>query len=130
VNNSPGQSACANYGTAVSTTRTVLVPIRAVKPIVGISAPSRIGLCDKYILDITSSSGGGGRAFTSIQFSVSTSNVLNPAAAVAAQVSYAFLSYFLLIIYLLAVLNLFCTCAVLAGPYGERFLPLSCNFMK
>jgi hypothetical protein len=81
----PGQTPCTSYSNVVTAIKKVLVPFRAVRPVVQISAPARIGSCDKFVLDITSSSGGGGRAFTSITFNVSTSNTLNPAGAKAAQ---------------------------------------------
>jgi hypothetical protein len=81
----PGQTPCTSYSSVVTTLRKVLVPLRAVRPVVQISAPLRIGLCDHFVLDITGSSGGGGRAFTSISFNVSTSNIFNSMGAQNAQ---------------------------------------------
>jgi hypothetical protein len=81
----PGQTPCVGYNNVVTTLRKVLVPLRAVRPVVQISAPSRIGLCDKFVLDITGSSGGGGRAFTSISFNVSASNIFHSIGAKTAQ---------------------------------------------
>jgi hypothetical protein len=78
---SVGSVGCADYGNVGPTTVSVLAPLRAVIPVVKISAPLRIGSCDDYVFNIGTSSGGGGRAFTSTSFSVSTSNSAGAEAA-------------------------------------------------
>jgi hypothetical protein len=71
---SDGSDACSEYSEVRFTTVSVLAPLRARIPVVKITAPSRIGSCDSYVLDIGTSLGGGGRAFTKITFNVRTSN--------------------------------------------------------
>lgn len=77
----PGTTACKDYGVISRTERIVLVPLDAVVPVVGISAPSGIGSCDQFTMDLSSSTGTGGRAFTSISFVVTASNATGAAKA-------------------------------------------------
>lgn len=63
---------CARYQYIRATKVNVLPPLTASRPVVGISGPSIIGKCDSFTLDLSSSTGGGGKAFSSILFAVSS----------------------------------------------------------
>ena len=66
---------CSFYDTVSITSVAILAPIKPIKPIISISAPSSIGLCDPYLLDLSSSIGGAGRPYSSIKFKItSTTN--------------------------------------------------------
>jgi hypothetical protein len=69
-----GTTACKDYEEITRTQTSVLIPFNAVSPVVGISAPSSIGSCDKFTMDLSSSIGDGGRPFTSISFVVTAIN--------------------------------------------------------
>jgi hypothetical protein len=73
-----GTTACKDYQAILKTQRTVLMPFDAILPEVGISAPSGIGSCDRFTMDLSSSIGDGGRPFTGISFVVTTSNSTQP----------------------------------------------------
>ena len=69
---------CNTWSTTPSTVTTVLAPVSPVIPTVAISAPSIIGLCDAFPIDVTSSVGSCGRVWSSISFAIkSTDNVGN-----------------------------------------------------
>ena len=62
-----------NYPYSTPVSLKILPPVSAAKPIIGISAPTTIGPNSSYILDLTSTSGGGGRPFRKTIFSVTSS---------------------------------------------------------
>jgi hypothetical protein len=64
---------CAAYNYIKKTKVYVLSPVSASRPIVAIFAPSIIGKCDSFTLDLSGSTGGSGRPFTRIVFAVSSS---------------------------------------------------------
>ena len=57
-----------DYG-AASTTR-ILPPVNAIPPKLSIVAPGSIGPCDDFLLDMTGSTGAGGRPYASISITV------------------------------------------------------------
>jgi hypothetical protein len=58
---------------SVATRLTVTAPLSATAPTVAVSAPNTIGECDNLVLDLSTSSGNGGRAWTSRNITVETS---------------------------------------------------------
>ena len=52
----------------------VTAPAAPIPPVVSMSAPAMIGQCDALILDLSGSSGSGGRRWTSVSFTVQSSN--------------------------------------------------------
>jgi hypothetical protein len=69
-----GTTACKDYQVITRTQRNVLIPFDALLPVVGISAPSGIGPCDKFTMDLSSSIGDGARPFTGIGFVITAIN--------------------------------------------------------
>ena len=67
-------SKCAQWSTTALTTTTVLAPISPVIPTVAISAPSIIGMCDAFPIDVTSSVGSSGRVWSNISFAIKSTN--------------------------------------------------------
>ena len=67
-------STCAEWQSTAFITSTVLVPASPVIPTVAISAPSIIGMCDAFPIDVTSSVGGCGRVWSNISFAITSTN--------------------------------------------------------
>ena len=65
---------CATWSTTARTTTTVLAPVSPVIPTVAISAPSIIGMCDAFPIDVTSSVGSCGRVWSNISFTIKSTN--------------------------------------------------------
>ena len=65
---------CAKWLTTPSTVITVLAPVSQVIPTVSISAPSIIGMCDAFPIDVTSSVGSCGRVWSNISFAIKSTN--------------------------------------------------------
>jgi hypothetical protein len=65
---------CAGYNYIKKSKVNVLPPLTASRPIVGIFGPSIIGKCDSFTLDLSSSTGGSGRPFSNITFTVSSNS--------------------------------------------------------
>ena len=65
---------CATWLTTPSTVTTVLAPVSPVIPTVAISAPSIIGMCDAFPIDVTSSVGSCGRVWSNITFAIKSTN--------------------------------------------------------
>ena len=61
-----------------------------VTPLVSISSPSTVGSCDDFLLDISSSSGNGGRAWASVSITVTCTGSTNNASVVQAYVDSAY----------------------------------------
>ena len=72
---------CATWTTTPRTATTVLAPVSPVIPTVAISAPSIIGMCDAFPIDITSTVGSCGRVWSSISFTIKSSNTSGVAKA-------------------------------------------------
>jgi REJ domain len=69
-------SVCSSNPTVVGSF-VVLAPLKPAAPTVIISAPSKIGSCSNLSIDASGSYGGGGRLFTSVVWSVSTTASVN-----------------------------------------------------
>jgi len=67
-------SSCSSYLSALSTSLILKSPITAIVPTISISAPSIIGGCDTIALDISGSSGNGGRDWISSSMTVSSTS--------------------------------------------------------
>ena len=65
---------CAGWQTTAFTTTNVLAPASPVIPTVAISAPSIIGMCDAFPIDVTSTVGSCGRVWSNISFAIKSSN--------------------------------------------------------
>ena len=65
---------CATWSTTARTAATVLAPVSPVIPTVAISAPSIIGMCDAFPIDVTSSVGSCGRVWSNISFTIKSTN--------------------------------------------------------
>ena len=65
---------CATWSTTARTAATVLAPVSPVIPTVAISAPSIIGMCDAFPIDVTSSVGSCGRVWSNISFIIKSTN--------------------------------------------------------
>ena len=65
---------CATWSTTARTAATVLAPVSPVIPTVAISAPSIIGMCDAFPIDVTSSVGSCGRVWSNITFAIKSTN--------------------------------------------------------
>jgi hypothetical protein len=63
---------CAQWLTAANTDCTLAAPPDPVSPVVSISAPSVLSQCKSYTLDLTASSGSGGREWTQQVINVSS----------------------------------------------------------
>jgi hypothetical protein len=63
-------SDCSDWQYAIETTVRITAPAFPTTPIVSISGPSLIGECDSLALDISGSTGSGGRAWASLVFAV------------------------------------------------------------
>ena len=64
---------CKKWNFAASVSVTVTAPSNAMTPIVIIFSPAIIGACDTYSLDLSNSEGSGGRTWSNVTFSVSSS---------------------------------------------------------
>lgn len=67
-------SSCSSYLSTQSTSLILKSPITAIAPMISISAPSIIGGCDTIALDISGSSGNGGRDWISSSMTVSSTS--------------------------------------------------------
>ena len=67
-----GGSSCTSNPTSSNMTVLTLKPQKASAPTVIISSPAKLGPCDDLILDTTESYGNGGRLYTSVVWTVST----------------------------------------------------------
>ena len=65
---------CATWLTTPRTAATMLKPVSPVIPTVAISAPSIIGMCDAFPIDVTSSVGSCGRVWSNISFAIRSTN--------------------------------------------------------
>ena len=65
---------CATWLTTPRTAATMLKPVSPVIPTVAISAPSIIGMCDAFPIDVTSSVGSCGRVWSNITFAIKSTN--------------------------------------------------------
>ena len=65
---------CAKWLTTPLTVAIVRAPASPVVPTVSISAPSIIGMCDAFPIDVTSSVGGCGRVWSNISFTIKSTN--------------------------------------------------------
>jgi len=63
---------CSNWPTALASSVVIQSPASPVVPIVAISAPSSLGPCDALTLDLSGSTGNGGRIWSSIRIVVSS----------------------------------------------------------
>jgi hypothetical protein len=66
--------ACSSWESNASQNSTILAPLSAITPAVTVSIATQIGPCDDLFLDMTSSSGAGGRLWKSVSFVVFGSN--------------------------------------------------------
>jgi hypothetical protein len=62
--------ACSSWESNASQNSTILAPLSAISPAVTVSIATQIGPCDDLFLDMTSSSGAGGRLWKSVSFVV------------------------------------------------------------
>jgi hypothetical protein len=62
--------ACSSWESNASQNSTILAPLSAITPAVTVSIATQIGPCDDLFLDMTSSSGAGGRLWKSVSFVV------------------------------------------------------------
>ena len=65
---------CNDWPTSTSITLPILAPQNPVLPIISIAAPSHYGPCDDIEIDLTTSSGNGGRPWSSATFEISSLN--------------------------------------------------------
>ena len=74
-------SVCSGWTTSQETLLPVLPPLVPVIPTVVVSAPSTIGICTALTLDLSASTGSGGRSWANITFNVNslTGNTLGVA---------------------------------------------------
>jgi hypothetical protein len=63
---------CEKWQTAQDVQGILAAPLRAVVPVVSISAPSVLFQCKGYVLDLTGSSGAGGRQWSHLEVNVSS----------------------------------------------------------
>ena len=71
---------CATWNTTAAATSTVLVPLTPVSPTVSASVPSVLGACTPLTIDLSGSTGSGGRAFShsfTVQHSAGNSSFIN-----------------------------------------------------
>lgn len=69
---SQNEPSCLNYDTAPSSTVLLSPPLSPAAPVVVVVAPNVVSKCDGILIDLTGSSGSGGRAWDSVLFSVSS----------------------------------------------------------
>lgn len=72
---------CALWPSANETTVRVQYPVTPLKPTVAISAPSELGGCGSYLLDISNSKGSAGRDWHTVNITVSDQDPAFPATA-------------------------------------------------
>ena len=70
----PISADCSSWTYAVVTSVTISAPSKPIVPVVIISSPAIIGECDDLTLDLSGSSGSGGRQWKSVQFEVQSSS--------------------------------------------------------
>lgn len=75
-------SSCSSYPYTPSTTIAISTPSNPIKPMVLLSSPSTVNYCDDIVIDPTFSTGNVGRAWVAVEWNVSTSPVVQSAAAV------------------------------------------------
>jgi hypothetical protein len=66
---------CSSWTAAIASSVRVRAPAQPSAPSVIVSAPRSVGACDALTIDLTASRGSGGRAWTSVQFSVDSAAV-------------------------------------------------------
>lgn len=67
-------SMCAAYPYMALATAVIAAPLVPAVPIVSFFAPFAIGKCDSYTLDLSSSTGGSGRSWKSLSYTVTASS--------------------------------------------------------
>jgi hypothetical protein len=72
---------CSKWLTTHDATCDLAAPVAPLSPIVSISAPSLISQCKSYTLDLTASSGGGGRPWKNLFINVSSESMTNESLA-------------------------------------------------
>jgi hypothetical protein len=80
-------AACYQYPTwktVAPASTVVLAPVSPVTPVVSISAPTVLGTCDDLTLDVSGSTGSGGRPWDSFAYTVSSGPGINVTALAAA----------------------------------------------
>ena len=75
------EATCASWGTVAPTPVLVRPPASPIDPVVAISGPQTIGPCDAPVFDFSASTGSGGREWTSVTVTVSSTTDLAGAAA-------------------------------------------------
>ena len=70
--NEASDEECAFWPTATNISCAVSGPLSAISPVVSITAPSVLSQCKSFTLDLTASSGSGGRDWASININVSS----------------------------------------------------------
>jgi len=75
-------SNCSTWDYATAATVVVAAPANPVNPVVSMSVPATIGSCLDLVISLTSSTGNGGRAWSSRVFTVTSSNPNTTVAAV------------------------------------------------
>jgi hypothetical protein len=65
-------STCQGWSTVANATVTVLTPSSPVKPVAVLTLPSTIGSCDSLTIDFGGSTGSGGRAWTTVNITVTS----------------------------------------------------------
>ena len=68
---------CTNWTNISSINSTITPPTIPLSPIVTVAAPNIIGSCDNLKLDLTSSTGGLGRQWSTVAFTVQVGGRLN-----------------------------------------------------
>ena len=67
-------SNCSDWAYVLEANATVVAPTNLASPSVYIAAPSTKGVCDSFALDMSSSTGSGGRAWASVNVSVASAS--------------------------------------------------------
>ena len=73
---------CTTWQTVASQSVIVAAPFEAVAPTVVFSAPSAIGECSSFVMDLSNSVGAAGRAWSRIEFTVTQARAGNSVAAI------------------------------------------------
>jgi len=68
---------CEKWETASGVQSTLMSPLNPVSPVVSLSAPAELSHCKSYTLDLTASSGSGGRAWSRQEVNVSSASQSN-----------------------------------------------------
>ena len=75
---STDEHTCDNWPTSPAVALTVAAPTNPVGPVVNIAAPTSVGPCATFSIDISASTGNCGRSWTSVNFTVSTNATFKP----------------------------------------------------